>query len=695
MVASKIDKLHDNMPALYNTRNNSTWNAIIRAIGEQDQYVADIIESVRKQFFVKTASRPYIDRLGTSNNVQRPKFVGMDDTTFREFIPIMSYSPKQVKLIFDKLLDLFFFKDSTTSFTQSAEYEPFTMQNYWTLEYVVDGINEENIVFSNKDFTDISNATADEIVSTINRQVKYSYAIKYEDSVSKRSYIRIFTNTIGAKGSIAVTGGLANIGLKFDNFNFDAGNSADTQWEVTVVGDTVRFKYVGGGDPNIGAISKGDYALISLPDNKGSFIISEVNNSEKYFAFTSLFGVPGTFTQTSSDDVKFLVNSIKKVFTQQRRALMWEVKPGEITVEIPPSPPVVKRSRRGAAHINGVTSLISNILSNTSIQIKTPDEFPLDGGQFVIQPLNEIVTKLSNDVIVNYRFNGRLISDQLIYRYTSRVGDILSGIVPSLPDISSMHINTVIYAERVSNMLTVTTASIHDYRVGEYAIFSDMSNSGMNGAYKIEEIIDDNNFICLSYGLDGTATSGNIRIERSGLANDGCKVILRTSKLEPKKHGPYIWDKDAPFVLSSFTSCIVNNITAGKTNKIIDICDSNIPDGTGLLMFEYGTSRQEGPVRYMYKPTANSVAIDPTYIFNYNHEAGSMITKINSRGGITFSGNGSEIAPYVTDPSSARDVLKELMQQIKSVGVFLNFIVRYPETYYGTIDTYRSGIDPG
>jgi hypothetical protein len=56
---------------------------------------------------------------------------------------------------------------------------------------------------------------------------------------------------------------------------------------------------------------------------------------------------------------------------------------------------------------------------------------------------------------------------------------------------------------------------------------------------------------------------------------------------------------------------------------------------------------------------------------------------------------GEQIAPYITDPAAAREVLKELMQRVKSVGIFINFLVRYPEQYYATIDVYKSGIDPG
>ena len=63
---------------------------------------------------------------------------------------------------------------------------------------------------------------------------------------------------------------------------------------------------------------------------------------------------------------------------------------------------------------------------------------------------------------------------------------------------------------------------------------------------------------------------------------------------------------------------------------------------------------------------------------------------IRRRGGIQFGGLGTERAPYITDPAAAREVLQELMEEIKSVGIFLNFLVRYPTQYYATVDVYRS-----
>ena len=67
---------------------------------------------------------------------------------------------------------------------------------------------------------------------------------------------------------------------------------------------------------------------------------------------------------------------------------------------------------------------------------------------------------------------------------------------------------------------------------------------------------------------------------------------------------------------------------------------------------------------------------------------------IRKRGGIKFSGYGTEYALYITDPASARLVLQNLMQEVKSVGVFINFLIRYPTLYYSSIDVYKSGNNP-
>jgi hypothetical protein len=701
----RVENLHDNMPAIFNTRENVNWRALLEAFGEADQDTLDLIESVRQQFFVKTASRPYIDRLGTANLVQRPRFVGMDDTDFRTFIPVMSYQPKQVKLVLDNLLDLFFFKESTTSFISSEMAEPFTLQDNWELEYLVDSVYDERIQFTSEEFTDIANASASEIVASINRQAVHSYAIAFEDSLTKQTNVRIFTKTVGSKGSLEMTGGRANIGLQFEGWNTEAGQGVNTEWEVTKIGDTVTLRFTGtGGSPKIDQVKVGDVVVISRPGNTGSFEVLSVDSTTDSITYTNLFATEEIFVSSAIQDVKFFTPFKSTVYLKDRRALVWEVRPGEIIVEMPPSPPVVKRKRVGSAHINGLESTTLNMISPTSMELKEASTWPTSG-QFLFIPLNEIQTFFPQDLdVVSFQFNSRLSGDAVKYSYTSRTGNILSGITPDLPVFANLDVVTLVSADRdAANEMTITTSTAATWQVGDPVTVSNAvqgigTGPTTNGTWTITEVVSP--FIFKAYSFGGAlgtraSTGGQGVAEKIGVANSGSRVILTTAQLQPQSVGPYMWDVDADFVLSSLTTDLTMEIKAGTTKRNIEVDPNDIPSETGRLIFDFGTEKQEGPVRYFFKPSDTAIAIDPSYVFKYTHDIGSAVTMIRRRGGIQFSGLGNEFGAYVTDPAAARIVLQELMQDVKSVGIFINFLVRYPEFYYATIDTYKSGIDPG
>ena len=734
---NRIDNIHDQMPAVFNTKENPTWKALIEAIGGADQDTMNLIEAVREQFFVKTAKRPYLDRIGTANLVQRPRFIGMDDPTFRKFIPVVAYNPKQVKLIFDELLDIFFFKDATTSFAQTMLHQPFALKDGWELEYEVDSYIKERIQFKAEEFSDISSATASEIVSAINRQSSNSYAIAFEDGISKEVTIRIFTNTVGSKGSITITGGRANIGLQFDGYNTEAGSGVATEWTISKSGDIATMTFTGsGGSPKLDTVSAGDVVIIDRGDqgvcsassfdtqydciynggvwgsNTGSFLIQEVDVVNNIIKFKNLFAVPETFTISYGYDVKFLSLVKNNVYLKDRRAVVWQVSPGEVVVEMPPSPPVVKRNRKGASHINGITAgVVSFDRSLSTITVAKGAEFPTNGGQFYFIPENQIKTffPVEGDV-VSFNYKSRLVSDMPIYKYTSKVAGIgedeyvLQGVSPTLPLESSLNQFSLVSANRdTNNTITATTSTPHNYEVGNSIIINDAvlgagSGPDINGAWKVVEVVSPTVFKMYSFGgsLGNRLSSGGYaRAERPASSTTGGLVIMRSAQSDPRKVGPYLWSQDSDFVLSSLTTNLTIGIEAGLTKKNIQVEPNDIPNSEGQLIFDFGTARQEGPVRYFFKPSSTTIAIDPSYVFNYDHSYGSSVTMIRRRGAIKFQGFGAERAPYITDPAAAREVLKELMQRVKSVGIFLNFIVRYPAQYYSTIDVYSSGIDPG
>lgn len=695
---TKVDRIHDQMPRTFRTRTNPNWNALIGALGESDQRITALLEEVRKQFFVKTASRPYIDRLGANSSVSRPKFIGMDDPTFRNYIPVLAYQPKQVKLVIDLLLDLFFFKETTTAFTQTNAYEPFRLLDGWELEYKIDQINTESIKFSASDFSDIYNATADEIASAINRQARYSFAIVFDDRITKRRYVRLFTTTIGSKGSIQLVGGRADIAMQFRGFNMSAGSGSSTQWNVTKIGDTTTFQCIGGVSPNLDKVQIGDVVISSIIGNTGSFVIQSVDASSASFSFSNLFSTPGTYDHSalSTDEkVRFMTAEKIVVYTNSSRSLVWEVTPGEIIVEMPASPPVVKRSLIGSGHFNGLVGQMIDHTSSTSLEIVDASEWPTSG-QFVLQSLDEIQTHIltpSEDTTLINQYNTRFDAAQH-YSYTSKTGNILHGISPALPYQSAIFETVINTAVRVGDTVTVTTTSPHGLSSNDWVRVQNASpdpDSSLNGTFTVISVPTPDSFTYKVLGVDVSATGGVCRIERSGISNSGSLVFLTSAQVDTGIRGPYMWSPNANYVLSSLTTTLQSEIFTGNTARTISIAsDNNIPNVESLLVFDFGTEREEGPVRCLYKPNNTTLQLDPAYVFQKHHEVGSSITVIRRRGAHVMSGLGTEYPLYVTDAGVAREVLKQLILQVKSVGLFVDFLIRFPQQLYSTLDVYKS-----
>ena len=227
---------------------------------------------------------------------------------------------------------------------------------------------------------------------------------------------------------------------------------------------------------------------------------------------------------------------------------------------------------------------------------------------------------------------------------------------------------------------------------------SEQINPGMddlpNGTYKVTQVVSNTSFVVSSLGESGNANGGVTRGEKIGMADAGSIAYLTSAQLETRILGPNIWDPNAAFVLSSLTSNIQQDIKAGTTVRSIEIdSPNNIPDEEGFVIFSFGTEDQEGPVRYLFKPTDSSMQIDPAYIFQNNHDAGSAVTVIRRRGAHVISTTGREYAPYLTDPGTAREILQDLLRQVKSVGIFIEFLIRFPQQLYATLDVYRSCSD--
>ena len=175
-----------------------------------------------------------------------------------------------------------------------------------------------------------------------------------------------------------------------------------------------------------------------------------------------------------------------------------------------------------------------------------------------------------------------------------------------------------------------------------------------------------------------------------GLATSG-SLIVSTYSVPASVSGitgPYVWSKTAPFVLSENTAQTTQSIQAGQIIKLLNISANTIPAGGGYVVFDYGLNNQEGPVKYLYAPNDTTLALDSSYTFQYEHSIGANVVSIDNMGPHVMSGLGTEYPPYITDPTQARLILENLILSVKSAGIFIDFLIRYPEQFYGLYDVY-------
>lgn len=690
---NKTDSLHNELPAnVFKTKVNPNWKAIVEAVGTQDQFTADLIEEVKRQLFLKTASGRYLSYIGASNKLERPRLIGLSDALYRRYVSILANNPKQVKAIVDNILDLFYEKAATYAYCGSANAGPYILQDGDYLEVEIDRDRSVTVEFVSEDFEDITAATAKEVALAINKKYEEIFAEVKLDYATNLSYVRIFTKTQGFDGFAKVLGGSAANAFAFEGFLY--ASPSTTQWTVTKTGDLIKFTRSGGATPDLSTVFKDDYVSISLSGNSGVFILEDINDSDKTFTFRNLLGTAGSFTQTSAAQVTFTRPEKKRVWHRSRRALTWQPSTGSFDVELPNTPILTRTKMQGSSYINGRSGGILERVSSSSLRLNVDlTDWPSEGEFFLIGNKGHVVRLDSADGQETVTSSTNSTFDHLArYSYTGKTSDTLTGISPSLPTVAALHIRTLsVISDLSTGYLTGVTTTAHGFAVGDnVGITGITTNEIFNGCWPVTQIVNSTTFkVKVPFSVSQYIyTEGEARVEREGFIVSGSSVILSESlsgEVTGVK-GSYLWDpRFAKFVVSSqkatgpvITQLVggvatTKEIKTGDTAITLSFDESDLPE-SGLIVFDYGLNTQEGPIAYTKTLTDGSILLDSSYIFRYPHDTEtSTVNAINQLGPRQLEGN--ELAPYIADPAIVRTLLEQLIEDVKSTGIFANIIV--------------------
>lgn len=192
------------------------------------------------------------------------------------------------------------------------------------------------------------------------------------------------------------------------------------------------------------------------------------------------------------------------------------------------------------------------------------------------------------------------------------------------------------------------------------------------------------------------ATTKVIRRERQGAAHlheSGASAIDQL--------GPYTFDTTKGFIIGGEECNTLQKIDA-NSSLILEVDDAtDIPDSQGFLIFGFGTSKEEGPVPYISRPSSSTLLINPSYNFQNVHEAGTNISLVASNSIYDVANDGSDYPFYVTDIVAGRIYAEELINLVVATGIRVVVTILYPNDIglakWGTENSdrfYIWGADP-
>lgn len=149
------------------------------------------------------------------------------------------------------------------------------------------------------------------------------------------------------------------------------------------------------------------------------------------------------------------------------------------------------------------------------------------------------------------------------------------------------------------------------------------------------------------------------------------------------------------FAVSHQKAALAQNMTKGSIYTSIAVTDNSLfESATGELIFDFGLATQEGPVKFRGLPNDNTVLLDPSYTFLYNHSlSNGTINVVTQKKPYLPKVNGNDLAIYMTSPSEARAIVQGLLSSLAAAGIFITYKILAPNYRYVIDNPYISSDD--
>jgi len=336
-MSDKFKRLVKSIPSLYRPEVNAMIGGLLKAWGISDDEVVVQLKEAKDQIYVAKASDRYLDFLANNVGVSRTAELGIEDSDFRNLVPILSYFPKQVRQTIIALLDVFWGAGFTRPNINSQNNEPYNLSDILPLTGTLTFNRGSNrVVGSGTAFlTEVQPGQYIKPTSAAGDQyVKVS-------AVIDNNNLLISSVPANMPTSVGVAAVVANV--------------LELEYEVDNGRDRRKIRFKPNLFNNLAAATAQEIAnaINNDPEHNKNITASvfiDPLTGNKLNLRTNTPGLQGSIQVLGGS-----ANALSRLnFTLDKqtevRAAVYEVNPNEIIVRIPSSVPVLRRRLQGSAH---------------------------------------------------------------------------------------------------------------------------------------------------------------------------------------------------------------------------------------------------------------------------------------------------------------------------------------------------------
>lgn len=636
-----FNQLVSKFPRRYQVRASMYLAGLLKALAEGDSYISTQVTAVRDNLLVLTASGKNLDSLAANYGIGRGRTTGVQDSDFKTLIPLLGLSHKQIITTLQKIVDAIYGPYASHANTTCSVPAPYNISNNPFLNVIVDG-KSLRIEFLASDAVIPASATAQEITTVISERTQGAIIGSVVTNVrTGDQFVNIRTATVGPQGFIQVSGGDAQAVLRFPQVR--PTHQGINTWSVTrhLGSEEMVYTVLNGDSPSLltAGVKTGDFVAIRqdsgfADQNVGSFQITQV--SENSFRVSNGSGLPEpSIVQGHVDDFVFYRPDLANILLSSRPATVVSTGSRELTVILPVTSPIVKRTLKGGHHFHGGLSVVTAATSNT-LSVGSVSGFQPSGSVHIISSRKNsegTVSSVSGNTVnlistEGWPSEGAFYAPTTaqFYYYSGLTGHSLIGVSPSPP--ASLAGAPAKYSERFSYTSIVGNQL--------QSVYPDPSTA---------------------VGLEVAA---NIKLE-------GIFV------------GSFLYDRNSPFMAADMATTLSETIQQGSSRTVVQVGDvSSWPDA-GEFVVQFSTKEQEGPIRYFGKVGTQALIIDPGHVFQNDHIKGMGIRLIRSLGAYSPRTTGEDYAVFLTGTSGARTLLSQYIASVIAAGITVKFNVLIPD----------------